>query len=90
MQYVYHCLEGQIVSIFVVPDRVLLFTPYAGRAVFDPDQYAGFIQQEFIRLVESGAIPKQLVFNQSDFAPNCPECGEISVELHAEGCRHAR
>lgn len=54
-------------------------------ATFTADQYTGFIQREFIRLVESGAIPKPPIFPR-----NCPECGEISVELHAEGCRYAR
>ena len=64
MHYVYHCLEGDTVSIFTNPGRVLLYAPYAGRAAFTPDQYTGFIQREFIRLVESGAIPKPPEFDK--------------------------
>ena len=49
-----------VVSVYhgIMPDTIIVKRGVDIPPLFTTDQYTTFIQQEFIRLVESGAIPR--------------------------------
>lgn len=56
-------------SIFVMEeyDSVSLVQSRSNRSIFfTPEQYTGFIQQEFIRLYQAGVIEKMPAFNNAE------------------------